>query len=137
MQTKQITVHAEWDAEAKVWVATSDDVPGLITEAGTVEALTEKLSVIIPELLEANGILPGEAIREVPINLIAHPRTACLASPLNGRLRARREADRPVEWVSLPPPGQRRSRDLVESYHQPLFPSRQQNSLPPHRKWHS
>ena len=72
MGTKQITVNAEWDAEAKVWVATSDDVPGLVTEAETVEALAEKLSVMVPELLEANGALAGNAIREVPINLIAH-----------------------------------------------------------------
>jgi predicted RNase H-like HicB family nuclease len=71
MGAKQITVKAEWDPEAKVWVATSDDVPGLVTEAETVEALTEKLSVIVPELLEANGILAGNA-SEVPINLIAH-----------------------------------------------------------------
>jgi predicted RNase H-like HicB family nuclease len=70
--TKQITVNAEWDQEAKVWVATSDDIPGLITEADTVEALTEKRSVIIPELLEANGALVGSAVREVPISLIAH-----------------------------------------------------------------
>ena len=72
METKQITVNAEWDPEAKVWVATSDDVPGLITEADTVEALTEKLSVMIPELLEANRAFVGNAIREVPITLIAH-----------------------------------------------------------------
>jgi predicted RNase H-like HicB family nuclease len=52
-----ISVNAEWDPEAKVWVATSDDVPGLITEAETVEALAEKLSAMVPELLEANGIL--------------------------------------------------------------------------------
>jgi hypothetical protein len=71
MGTKQITVNAEWDSEAKVWVATSDDVPGLITEADTVEALAEKLSVMIPELLDANGTLAGSAVREVPINLIA------------------------------------------------------------------
>jgi len=72
MGPNKITVNAEWDPEAKVWVATSDDVPGLVTEAGTVEALAEKLSVIIPELLEANGKLLGNAVREVPINLIAH-----------------------------------------------------------------
>jgi len=72
MGPNKITVSAEWDPEAKVWVATSDDVPGLVTEAGTVEALAEKLSVIIPELLEANGKLLGNAVREVPINLIAH-----------------------------------------------------------------
>ncbi|MBI2230025.1 MAG: DUF1902 domain-containing protein [Deltaproteobacteria bacterium] len=72
MPTKQITVNAEWDPEAKVWVATSDDVPGLITEAATVEALAEKLSAMIPELLEANASSAGDALRDVPINLIAH-----------------------------------------------------------------
>jgi hypothetical protein len=72
MVMSKIRVNAEWDPEAKVWVATSDDVPGLITEAGTVESLAEKLSLIIPELLEANGKLLGDAIHEVPIDLIAH-----------------------------------------------------------------
>lgn len=45
-------VQADWDPEAGVWVATSEDVPGLATEAETIEALTEKLRVMIPELLE-------------------------------------------------------------------------------------
>ena len=48
-------VHADWDAEAGVWVATSNDVPGLATEADTVEALVAKLETMIPELLAANG----------------------------------------------------------------------------------
>lgn len=69
---KGIEVRAEWDPEAKVWVATSDDVPGLATEAETVEALHKKLSVMIPELLEANGTLADETITEVPLSLIAH-----------------------------------------------------------------
>lgn len=56
VQTKQhITVTAFWDAEASVWVAESTDVPGLITEAATLEALSTKLETMIPELLEANG----------------------------------------------------------------------------------
>ena len=46
---------AEWDGEAGVWVATSEDVPGLVTEAETVEALMEKLRVLVPELLELNA----------------------------------------------------------------------------------
>ena len=71
MGTNQITVNADWDPEAKVWVASSDDVPGLVTEADTVEALVEKLSVMIPELLEANGTFAGNTVRQVPINLIA------------------------------------------------------------------
>ena len=52
-------VHADWDSEARVWVATSDDVPGLATEASTVEVLAEKLRTMIPELLEANQLLPS------------------------------------------------------------------------------
>jgi len=40
--------------EAMVWVATSDDAPGLATEAVTMEDLIEKLKVMIPELLMAN-----------------------------------------------------------------------------------
>jgi predicted RNase H-like HicB family nuclease len=72
MGLAKIEVNAEWDAEANVWVATSDDVPGLITEADTLEELQKKLVVMIPELLEANGILPQSDIREIPLNLIAH-----------------------------------------------------------------
>lgn len=68
---QRIEVKAEWDSEAKVWVATSDDLPGLVTEAETVEALQRKLATMIPELLEANGNL-GADIREIPLNLIAH-----------------------------------------------------------------
>lgn len=56
MALKPFFVRAEWDDEARVWVATSDDVPGLVTEEATMEGLIEKLKVIIPELLEANGI---------------------------------------------------------------------------------
>ena len=52
-----IIVHAEWDPEAGVYVATSDDVPGLVAEAATPSALQEKLNVLIPELLELNGVL--------------------------------------------------------------------------------
>jgi predicted RNase H-like HicB family nuclease len=52
---QRITVTAFWDEEAGVWVAESEDVPGLITEAKTFEALSKKLESLIPELLEANG----------------------------------------------------------------------------------
>jgi predicted RNase H-like HicB family nuclease len=61
--TGQVTVKAIWDNEAKVWVAESDDVPGLVTEAESSEALLEKLRVLIPELLEANHcLLVGEKL---------------------------------------------------------------------------
>ena len=56
-------VHAEWDEEARVWVASSDDVPGLATEADTAEALVEKLKGLIPELLQANGYAGSEEVQ--------------------------------------------------------------------------
>ena len=65
---KVVSIHAEWDAEAEVWVATSDDVPGLATEAETIEVLSTKLETMVPELLDANGHLDGP---EVPFELLA------------------------------------------------------------------
>lgn len=49
-----LEIHAVWDDEANVWVAESEDVPGLITEAETIERLVERLQVIIPQLMELN-----------------------------------------------------------------------------------
>ena len=59
MTPKPLFVRTEWDDEAGVWVATSDDVPGLATEADTMEGLISKLKVMIPELLELNGAMEG------------------------------------------------------------------------------
>ena len=67
MTVKPFFVRAEWDEEASVWVATSDDVPGLVTEEATMEGLIEKLKVIIPELLEANGVRINQ---EVPFEVM-------------------------------------------------------------------
>ncbi len=47
---------APWDSEAGVWVAESDDVPGLVAEADSPNVLAEKLRTLIPELLELNGV---------------------------------------------------------------------------------
>ncbi len=52
-------VLARWDSEAGVWVAESEDVPGLVAEAESPNALLDKLQVRIPELLELNGVTPA------------------------------------------------------------------------------
>ncbi|MBW1789940.1 MAG: DUF1902 domain-containing protein [Deltaproteobacteria bacterium] len=67
MTAKPLFVRAEWDEEANVWVATSDDVPGLATEEATLEELIEKLKIMVPELLKANGIIME---REVPFEVM-------------------------------------------------------------------
>ncbi|MDP2832724.1 MAG: DUF1902 domain-containing protein [Pseudomonadota bacterium] len=66
---KALFIHAEWDDEARVWVATSDDVPGLATESETVEALIAKLEVLIPELLDANNNHTDTSL-DVPFELL-------------------------------------------------------------------
>lgn len=47
-------VKLTWDNEADVWVATSDDVPGLVLESGSFDALLERVRFAIPELLSLN-----------------------------------------------------------------------------------
>ena len=43
-----------WDSEAAVYVATSEDVPGLVLESGSLDALIERVKTAVPELLELN-----------------------------------------------------------------------------------
>jgi len=67
MQTRTIEVRATWDGEAKVWVAESDDVPGLVTESPTLEALIAKLHILIPELIEENL---GATAPDIPFEIV-------------------------------------------------------------------
>ena len=59
---KPYYVHAVWDEEARVWVASSEDVPGLATESDTAEALVAKLKSLIPQLLALNGLADSTPI---------------------------------------------------------------------------
>ncbi|MDE6516700.1 MAG: DUF1902 domain-containing protein, partial [Acetatifactor sp.] len=47
----EYVVHLTWDEEASVWVATSDDIPGLVLESGSYDSLLEGIRFAIPELL--------------------------------------------------------------------------------------
>ncbi len=44
-----------WDEEACVWIATSADIPGLVLESGSFDALLERTRFAVPELLELNA----------------------------------------------------------------------------------
>lgn len=46
-----------WDDEAKVWYTSKTPIQGALAEAPTLDGLSEKLSVIIPEVLETNSEL--------------------------------------------------------------------------------
>ena len=78
MSSKPFFVRAEWDEDARVWVATSDDVPGLATEGDTLEGLVEKLKIMIPELLDANGELWES---QIPFEILT--RRFEIAQPVN------------------------------------------------------
>ena len=62
---QEYLVNAHWDPEAEVYVATSDDVPGLVTEAANERELDSKLKEIIPELLVLNGLLSKDHGSEI------------------------------------------------------------------------
>jgi hypothetical protein len=48
------------------WVAESEDVPGQVAEAESMNALVEKVRVLVPELFELNGELePGQKVVNV------------------------------------------------------------------------
>ena len=53
--SRPITIDARWDDEARVWVATSNDVPGLVVEADTWPTMIEEVKLVLPELLELSG----------------------------------------------------------------------------------
>lgn len=55
-------VNLTWDPEASVWVATSDDIPGLVLESGSFDALLERVRFAAPELLELNSAEPPTLI---------------------------------------------------------------------------
>ena len=52
---RSITVDARWDDEAHVWIATSNDVPGLVVEADTWPSMIQEVKLVLPELLELSG----------------------------------------------------------------------------------
>jgi predicted RNase H-like HicB family nuclease len=65
---RPIVVTADWDPEAGVWVATTRDLRGLVTEAETLEALRAKLPGMILDLLEEAG--DEELSASIEINLV-------------------------------------------------------------------
>ena len=68
-KNKPLKVLAHWDAAAAVWWAESDDVPGLVTEAATLEELVENIRALVPDLLALNKIESRDA--ELPVEVIA------------------------------------------------------------------
>lgn len=64
--SERLEVDVMFDDEAGVYVATSANIPGLATEADSIEALRSRLVDMIPQLLDLNGL---PVPKEVGINL--------------------------------------------------------------------
>jgi Domain of unknown function (DUF1902) len=67
---KSIIVKAEWDTEASVWTATSEDIPGLVAESPSMEKLRPKVLLMIEELIVLNKLSFGKG--EIPVHFVAH-----------------------------------------------------------------
>lgn len=48
-------INFTWDDESNVWIATSNDIPGLVLESGSFDALLERTRFAVPELLELDA----------------------------------------------------------------------------------
>ena len=62
-----ISIRVEYDEEARVWVAQSDEIP-IVTEADTFEILYRKLPDMIQDVLIDNG--DPRAGQDLPFELI-------------------------------------------------------------------
>jgi Domain of unknown function (DUF1902) len=72
MESAVYQINAFWDEDAAVWVATSEDVPGLATEADTIEALSQKLRTMVPEMLVSNHIISADYAGAIAIQLTSY-----------------------------------------------------------------
>jgi len=57
----EYSVSLAWDDEARVWCCTSEDIPGLVLEAGSLDLLMERARYAASELLELMGNDPANA----------------------------------------------------------------------------
>ncbi len=53
---KGYNIQLDWDDEAKVWMATSEDIPGLILEDESADKLIQRVMLAAPEIIELNGV---------------------------------------------------------------------------------
>jgi hypothetical protein len=56
MPEKEYTIKLFWDEESSTWVATSNDIPGLVLGSGSVDLLMERVRFAAPEIMELNNL---------------------------------------------------------------------------------
>ncbi len=53
--TKEIHIDARWDDEVRVWIATSENAPGLVVEASSWQTIIDEVRIVLPDLLEIDS----------------------------------------------------------------------------------
>lgn len=80
LMKNRFSVQVTWDAAAEMWVADSDDIPGLAAEAPDDKSLWEKLEGLIPELLALNDV-SLDPKHDIEVMLNFHPRKERIQLP--------------------------------------------------------
>ena len=62
------SIKFNWDDEACVWIATSEDVRGLVLEDESFDALVREVQLAVPTLLSLNDSLNGD----ITLDFVAH-----------------------------------------------------------------
>lgn len=57
-----LSIHALWSDDSKVWIATSDDVPGLCVQADSFDELVTISTDFVPDLLDLNHVVTQSPI---------------------------------------------------------------------------
>lgn len=71
MQKLPIEIIAEWDPEASVWVAASEDIGGFVMEDATLERLASRVPDVLEDLIELNNVELPIGMTEVPFEIHA------------------------------------------------------------------
>jgi hypothetical protein len=53
---RKYNIQAKWDADANVWIATTDDLPGLVIEARTWQTMLKEIELTAPAFIESSVI---------------------------------------------------------------------------------
>jgi hypothetical protein len=53
--SRNISIRTFWDDDAKVWIVTSSDVPGLVIEADSWLSAIQEIELVLPDLIEMSG----------------------------------------------------------------------------------
>lgn len=78
-----LEVTANWDPEAKVWVAESDHLPGLVVEASSLDELIPELETLIPTLMAENGVRATLTDHRLLYRLNAHISSSHISSSIS------------------------------------------------------